>query len=104
MGGRSATGKGQHPPVGPCQDQPKYPERLVHFSFSLYAEKYLGCHCKSQMHLNEVILDGTDISKAIIDYATGNAITDIVVGASTRNTFIRYILINSPWLCHITFL
>jgi K+-sensing histidine kinase KdpD len=56
------------------------------------------------MHLNEVILDGTDISKAIIDYATGNAITDIVVGASTRNTFIRYILINSPWLCHITFL
>ncbi|KAK1616078.1 hypothetical protein QYE76_021595 [Lolium multiflorum] len=41
------------------------------------------------MHLNEVILDGTDISKAIIDYATGNAITDIVVGASTRNTFIR---------------
>ena len=45
------------------------------------------------MHLNEVILDGNDISKAIIDYATGNAITDIVVGASTRNTFIRYIII-----------
>jgi K+-sensing histidine kinase KdpD len=43
------------------------------------------------MHLKELILDGTDISKAIIDYATSNAITDIVVGASTKNTFIRYI-------------
>jgi len=47
--------------------------------------------CKSQMHLKEVILDNSDISKAIIDYATNNAITDIVVGASTKNTFIRYI-------------
>jgi K+-sensing histidine kinase KdpD len=43
------------------------------------------------MHLKELILDGSDISKAIIDYATTNAITDIVVGASTKNTFIRYI-------------
>lgn len=43
------------------------------------------------MHLKEVLLDGNDISKAIIEYATSNAITDIVVGASTKNTFIRYI-------------
>ncbi|KAM0835513.1 hypothetical protein ACQ4PT_062882 [Festuca glaucescens] len=50
---------------------------------------YRGYCARKGMHLNEVILDGTDISKAIIDYATGNAITDIVVGASTRNTFIR---------------
>jgi K+-sensing histidine kinase KdpD len=56
------------------------------------------------MHLNEVILDGTDISKAIIDYATGNAITDIVVGASTRNTFIRYILYILHGCANIIFL
>jgi K+-sensing histidine kinase KdpD len=35
-------------------------------------------------------LDGIDISKAIIDYATSNTVTDIVVGASTKNMFIRY--------------
>jgi len=52
---------------------------------------YSNAICKSQMHLKEVILDNSDISKAIIDYATNNAITDIVVGASTKNTFIRYI-------------
>jgi K+-sensing histidine kinase KdpD len=52
---------------------------------------YADAICKSQMHLKEVILDGNDISKEIIDYATNNAITDIVVGASTKNTFIRYI-------------
>lgn len=50
---------------------------------------YRGYCARKGMHLNEVILDGNDISKAIIDYATGHAITDIVVGASTRNTFIR---------------
>lgn len=44
----------------------------------------------SQMNLKELILDDNDISKAIIEYATSNAITDIVVGASTKNTFIRY--------------
>jgi K+-sensing histidine kinase KdpD len=51
---------------------------------------YSNAICKSQMHLKEVILDNSDISKAIIEYATSNAITDIVVGASTKNTFIRY--------------
>lgn len=52
---------------------------------------YIDAICKSQMHLKEVLLDGNDISKAIIEHATSNAITDIVVGASTKNTFIRYI-------------
>lgn len=52
----------------------------------------------SQMHLKELILDGTDISKAIIDYASSNAITDIVVGTSTKNTFIRYI--TCPFISH----
>uniref|UniRef100_A0A804P345 RING-type E3 ubiquitin transferase n=1 Tax=Zea mays TaxID=4577 RepID=A0A804P345_MAIZE len=50
---------------------------------------YRGYCARKGMHLKELILDGTDISKAIIDYATSNAITDIVVGASTKNTFIR---------------
>ncbi|KAK3156360.1 hypothetical protein QOZ80_2AG0106300 [Eleusine coracana subsp. coracana] len=50
---------------------------------------YRGYCARKGMHLKEVILDGSDISKAITDYATSNAIIDIVVGASTRNTFIR---------------
>nr|CAB3446120.1 unnamed protein product [Digitaria exilis] len=50
---------------------------------------YRGYCARKGMHLKEVLLDGNDISKAIIEYATSNAITDIVVGASTKNTFIR---------------
>ncbi|KQJ94036.1 hypothetical protein BRADI_3g08127v3 [Brachypodium distachyon] len=50
---------------------------------------YRGYCARKGMHLNEVILDNNDISKAIVDYATSHTITDIVVGASTRNTFIR---------------
>ncbi|XP_015689250.2 U-box domain-containing protein 52 isoform X2 [Oryza brachyantha] len=50
---------------------------------------YRGYCARKGMQLKEVILDGADISKAIVDYATSNAITDVVVGASTRNTFIR---------------
>uniref|UniRef100_A0A0E0IY94 RING-type E3 ubiquitin transferase n=1 Tax=Oryza nivara TaxID=4536 RepID=A0A0E0IY94_ORYNI len=50
---------------------------------------YRGYCARKGMQLKEVILDGSDISKAIVEYATSNAITDIVVGASTRNTFIR---------------
>lgn len=64
-------------------------------------KKYL--HCKLQMQLKEVILDGSDISKAIVEYATSHAITDIVVGASTRNTFIRCMTVHSSMavLCTI---
>ncbi|KAL6888233.1 hypothetical protein ACP4OV_009259 [Aristida adscensionis] len=50
---------------------------------------YRGYCARKGMHLKEVILEGSDIPKAIIEYATNNAITDIVVGASTRNTFMR---------------
>ncbi|PUZ74701.1 hypothetical protein GQ55_1G086800 [Panicum hallii var. hallii] len=50
---------------------------------------FRGYCARKGMHLKEVILDNSDISKAIIEYATSNAITDIVVGASTKNTFIR---------------
>ncbi|TVU33095.1 hypothetical protein EJB05_24880 [Eragrostis curvula] len=50
---------------------------------------YRGYCARKGMQLKEVILDGSDVSKAIIEYATNHAITDIVTGASTRNTFIR---------------
>ncbi|XP_062218580.1 U-box domain-containing protein 51-like [Phragmites australis] len=50
---------------------------------------YRGYCARKGMHLKEVFLDGSDVSKAITEYATSHAITDIVVGASTRNTFIR---------------
>ncbi|KAG8058473.1 hypothetical protein GUJ93_ZPchr0002g23949 [Zizania palustris] len=50
---------------------------------------YRGYCARKGMQLKEVILDGNDVSKAIVEYATNHGITDIVVGASTRNTFIR---------------
>jgi K+-sensing histidine kinase KdpD len=52
------------------------------------------------MQLKELVLDGSDISKAIIDYATSNTVTDIVVGASTKNTFIRYMALACSFVFH----
>ncbi|KAI4965302.1 hypothetical protein ZWY2020_054856 [Hordeum vulgare] len=76
----------EHPPVGPWEAGRGVDTDA---EMSQLFISYRGYCARKGMHLNEVILDGSDISKAIIDYATGHAITDIVVGASSRNTFIR---------------
>ncbi|KAK1258545.1 U-box domain-containing protein 52 [Acorus gramineus] len=41
------------------------------------------------IHLKEVVLDDSDVTKAIVDYVNANSIHNIVVGASTRNALTR---------------
>lgn len=57
---------------------------------------------KVQVQLKEVLLEDTDVAKAILDYINKNYINSIVVGASTRNAFARFfsLIFNPP---HFTF-
>ncbi|PKI70627.1 hypothetical protein CRG98_008860 [Punica granatum] len=41
------------------------------------------------VQLNEVVIDETDVSKALLEYIANNYITNMVVGASTRNALTR---------------
>ncbi|WJZ98531.1 hypothetical protein VitviT2T_017046 [Vitis vinifera] len=48
------------------------------------------CFCmRKDIQCNEVILEGTDITKAIIDFVTASSIEILVVGAPSRSGFIR---------------
>eukprot|EP00261_Vitis_vinifera_P037455 XP_019078698.1 PREDICTED: U-box domain-containing protein 52 [Vitis vinifera] len=49
------------------------------------------CFCmRKDIQCNEVILEGTDITKAIIDFVTASSIEILVVGAPSRSGFIRF--------------
>ncbi|XP_078176715.1 U-box domain-containing protein 52-like [Carex rostrata] len=50
---------------------------------------YRGFCARKAMHLKEVILESTDISKALLEYITSNGIQNIVVGASSRSSLMR---------------
>lgn len=41
------------------------------------------------MELKEVVLEETDVAKAIIEYIGANTISNIVVGSSKRNIITR---------------
>ncbi|XP_077240913.1 U-box domain-containing protein 52-like [Tasmannia lanceolata] len=48
------------------------------------------CFCgRRGLQCKEVILDGSDISKAIVDYAVQQSVDKLVLGASSRNAFTR---------------
>ncbi|XP_077236441.1 U-box domain-containing protein 35-like [Tasmannia lanceolata] len=48
------------------------------------------CFCsRRELQCKEVILDGSDISKAIVDYAVQQSVDKLVLGASSRNAFTR---------------
>ncbi|KAL0905937.1 hypothetical protein M5K25_024390 [Dendrobium thyrsiflorum] len=46
---------------------------------------YRGFSARKGIQLKEVVLEGADISKAIVDYINANSIQNIVVGASNRS-------------------
>ncbi|PKU77725.1 U-box domain-containing protein 35 [Dendrobium catenatum] len=46
---------------------------------------YRGFTARKGMQLKEVVLEGADISKAIVDYINASSIQNIVVGASNRS-------------------
>ncbi|XP_068638498.1 U-box domain-containing protein 52-like [Aristolochia californica] len=49
------------------------------------------CFCtRKDIQCKDVVLEDTDISRALIDYISHNAIENIVVGASARNAFVRF--------------
>jgi K+-sensing histidine kinase KdpD len=48
------------------------------------------------MQLKEVILESTDISKALLEYVISNGIQNIVVGASSRSALMRYYFYPKP--------
>ncbi|GMH12381.1 hypothetical protein Nepgr_014222 [Nepenthes gracilis] len=50
---------------------------------------YRGYCARKSVQLKEVILDDIDVAKALVDYITSNCITNIVVGASTRNALMK---------------
>lgn len=52
-----------------------------------------------QVLLKEVVLGDADIPKAILEYIGKNLLNNIVVGASTRNAFARYLFVLS--LCFL---
>lgn len=50
---------------------------------------YRGFCARKAVHMKDVILEDNDISKALIEFITSNAISNIVVGASNRNAITR---------------
>lgn len=50
---------------------------------------YKGFCARKGLQMKEVVLDDTDISKALVDYIIANNIQNIVVGASNRNALTR---------------
>ncbi|KAH9617740.1 hypothetical protein KSS87_003045, partial [Heliosperma pusillum] len=42
-----------------------------------------------QVQLKEVVLEDTDVGRAIIDYVSNNYITNVVIGASSRNALVK---------------
>ncbi|ONK80897.1 uncharacterized protein A4U43_C01F22960 [Asparagus officinalis] len=50
---------------------------------------YKGFCARKGMKINEVVLEDSDVSKAIVDYISANHIQNIVVGNSNRNAITR---------------
>ncbi|KAK1270677.1 U-box domain-containing protein 52 [Acorus gramineus] len=50
---------------------------------------YRGFCARKGMQLREVVLEDTDVTKALVEYINANSLHNIVVGASTRNAFTR---------------
>lgn len=44
-----------------------------------------------QISTTEVVLHDTDVPKTLVDYVVANSIANLVVGASSRNMFMRYV-------------
>lgn len=50
---------------------------------------YRGFCVRKSVQLKEVILEDADVAKALVDYVNSNFITNIVLGASSRNALIK---------------
>ncbi|CAH9075598.1 unnamed protein product [Cuscuta epithymum] len=68
------------------------------------------CFCtRKNIHVNEIVIEGADISKALCDYVHVNAIDNIVLGSPSRNSFVRFktpdvptsVSRNAPEFCNV---
>ncbi|GAB4837072.1 hypothetical protein Ancab_001985 [Ancistrocladus abbreviatus] len=50
-----------------------------------------GYCARKSVQLKEVVLDDVDVCKALVDYINTNFITNIVVGASSRNALLKLV-------------
>lgn len=48
-------------------------------------------HFQIQVQLKEVVLDETDVARALLDYISKQYVGSIVVGSSTRNALTRFV-------------
>lgn len=46
--------------------------------------------------MSEVILEDSDVAKAILDYVNNNLINNLVLGSSSKNTFARSLMFGKP--------
>lgn len=47
-----------------------------------------------QLQFKEVILDDTDVPKALVDFIANRIIDKLILGQSSRNALIRYLFSN----------
>nr|GMD88622.1 U-box domain-containing protein 35-like isoform X1 [Ipomoea batatas] len=68
------------------------------------------CFCtRKNIHVNEVVIEGADITRALCDYVAANLIENIVLGACSRNSFVRFkaldvpsgVVKNAPEFCNV---
>ncbi|KAL2896927.1 U-box domain-containing protein 52 [Bienertia sinuspersici] len=50
---------------------------------------YRGYCARKLVQVKEVVLEDSDVAKAILDYVNSNFITNIVIGASSRNALVK---------------
>lgn len=41
------------------------------------------------MHVRDIVLEDSDIAKALVDFVANNGITNLVVGTSSRNAITK---------------
>ncbi|XP_010493873.1 PREDICTED: U-box domain-containing protein 51-like [Camelina sativa] len=57
---------------------------------------YRGYCARKGISMKEVILDDSDVTTAILEYVNNNLVNNLVLGASSKNTFARSFMFSKP--------
>ncbi|XP_019174176.1 PREDICTED: U-box domain-containing protein 35-like isoform X2 [Ipomoea nil] len=89
-----------YPVVNKCQIDSQTKELFLPFR----------CFCtRKNIQVNEVVIEGADITRALCDYVAANLIENIVLGACSKNSFVRFksldvpngVVKNAPEFCNV---
>ncbi|XP_031384517.1 U-box domain-containing protein 52-like [Punica granatum] len=88
-----SSGSAMHHPVASCNNDggfsPAHKQLLEKLTKDLFVTFH--CYCtRKDIPCFDVILEGTDVAKAIADYVNYAAIEYLVLGASSRHGFMRF--------------